>query len=146
MKKIINAVVLVVSASLIFHACSGSDSGKYKLQAGNYGFTMTDSTGKHLLAGDMTINKTESMKISGSYDVTKKYIDKLPGMSMSKGIFEGTYDSARGIVSLNLNPKIADANIFVTARIYRSSLAGEWIYSTMMGPKARGNFVAEKAD
>jgi len=136
----------MLSTGILFQACSGSEYGKYKLQTGNYSFVVTDSLGKHLVEGDLILNRTELNRVYGSYEVTKKYVDKLPGMSMSKGIFEGTYDSIKGLVSLNLNPKMADANIFVTARIYRTSLAGEWIYSTILGTRGRGNFVAEKVE
>jgi hypothetical protein len=146
MGKIFNLVIVLLTVSFLFYACSGSDSVKYKLQAGKYSFIMSDSTGKNLIEGDMTLIKIDTMKVSGSYEVTKKFIDKIPGMSMTKGIYEGTYDTASAFVSLNMNPKMADANVFVKAKIYRNSLVGEWNYSTLLGSKLRGNFVAEKIE
>jgi len=41
-----------------------------------------------------------------------------------------------------MNPKLADANVFVEARVYRNSLAGEWSFNTNKGIKSTGKFVA----
>lgn len=138
--------LLVPVVSIFVLSCSGSKYTAVDIKTGNYSFSMSDSTGNTLVDGDMKIDTTESVKVFGTYSFTKKYVSDFPGLSTMGGNFGGTYEKSTGMVHLNMNPKIADANVFINAKVFRNSLAGEWSYSTIKGIKATGKFVAKGSD
>jgi hypothetical protein len=49
-------------------------------------------------------------------------------------------------ISINMNPKIADANLFISAKISGDSLNGTWMYSTMKGVQQAGLFKSVKSN
>ena len=53
-------------------------------------------------------------------------------------------DYEKGKIFVNMNPKIADANVFFNASIYSSFYQGEWNYSTFRGPTNRGELKITK--
>ena len=139
--------LLVVLLSVVILSCSGSKYKPVPLQTGNYSFTMSDSSGNRLIDGDMKLDTNAQGKITGTYSITKKYVDSFPGLSTMTGACEGTYVKSEGMIHLNMNPKLADANVFIGAKIYRTSLAGEWNFSTFRNlNSAKGSFVATYLD
>lgn len=127
--------------------CQGSktDDGKRSL-VGKYSFTASDTMDKMLIDGTMEIMKKEEKVLSGKYEVENRLEEpnELSGIK-DKGDFEGQVDEKKGKVFFNLNPKLADNNIFVNAEWKNdSTLAGTWTHSTMTGIKGKGNFKAVK--
>jgi hypothetical protein len=140
MKFFFNASLLVFT--LIVISCSGSKYIPVDIKTGNYGFSMSDSMGNTIAEGDMNIDTGAGGKVYGTYSFTAKYVSSYPGLNTMGGTFDGTYNKSDGMVHLNMNPKLADANVFVEAKVYRNSIAGDWSFSTMKGVKATGHFVA----
>lgn len=139
---------VILYASLIFcYSCSSSDSTKShniknnEFKKGDYIFSFSDSLGSKLIDGTMTLD-TNTEKFSGSYQVTQKYVDTFQGLSTMKGILSGTYSKADNKLFINMNPKLADANVFINGKVYRDSLVGEWNFTTIMGVQMKGNFIA----
>jgi hypothetical protein len=124
-------------------SCSGSKYTPAALKTGEYSFSMSDSSGNTLVEGEMKLDTNADGIIYGTYNFTNKYVTNFPGFSTMTGSCEGTYVRSEGLVHLNMNPKVADANVFIGAKIYRSSLAGEWSFSTFRGVKTIGKFVAK---
>ncbi len=143
MKNIYFPLLFIFSAFVI--SCSGSKYTPVDIKTGNYSFSMSDSIGNTLADGDMNID-TSAGKVSGTYSFTKKYVSDFPGLSTMGGSFAGTYEKSEGMVHINMNPKLADANVYIGARVYRSSLAGEWSFTTLKGVRAAGKFVAKSTD
>jgi len=139
--------LFLVLVSIVILSCSGSKYTPVPFQTGNYSFTMSDSLGNRLIDGDMKLDTNALGKITGTYNITKKYVTDFPGLSTMTGNCEGTYVKTEGMIHLNMNPKIADANVFIGAKIYRTSLAGEWNFSTFrIGNNSKGSFVATYLD
>lgn len=139
--------LISVLFSILIISCSGSKYTPVSLQTGNYNFTMSDSSGNRLIRGDMKLDTNAHGKITGTYSITKKYVNDFPGLNTMTGNCEGTYAKSEGMIHLNMNPKLADANIYIGARIYRTSLAGEWSFSTLRNlNSAKGGFVATYLD
>ena len=140
-------LLLLVLLCVFVHSCSSSKYTPADFKTGNYGFFMSDSIGNTLIEGDIKLDTNAQGKIYGSYNITKKYVTDFPGLSTMTGSCEGTYVKTEGLIHLNMNPKLADANVFINAKIYRYSLAGEWTFSTFrQGKNAKGNFVANYTD
>lgn len=139
--------IIIVLFSIVILSCSGSKYTPVPFQTGNYSFSMSDSSGNKLIDGDMKLDTNAQGKISGTYSITKKYVDNFPGLSTMTGNCEGTYVKSEGTIHLNMNPKLADANVFIGARIYRTALAGEWNYSTFRNLNStKGKFTASYLD
>lgn len=149
-KKLICVVVLCIIAS----GCSSSNTdevvkkptkkgGDSLLPYGNYEVSMYDSAGGKLLDAVMTIDSVgpsanADMKlVIGSYKIIKDYAD-FSGRSTISGEFEGYLNNDRKVLSINTNPRIADANVFINFNIVGKTLDGSWNYSTYRGSTNKG--------
>ncbi len=147
-------ILLSLVFVIVFNSCSGSDSEKsLTLKKGSYSFTFSDSSGTSLVEGQMlldTINiqqNTEDYLVKGSYTISKMTTDtSYHGFStMTGGFLTGYYSNTKKFININTNPRIADANVFVTANVKNGSLEGSWYYSTFRGmDKEGGLFKATK--
>ena len=146
MKFILLPVLL--SAVLIFNACGGSNTtttikkSKAPVKIGIYDFSLIDSVGIKLADGTLNFKSADKNKITGNFDVTNQYADNIPGLFNKSGDFEGQFSLELNKVSVNMNPKVADANIFLNGDCYQDSIIGTWNYSTMRGPLNTGVFKA----
>lgn len=126
--------------SVIIISCSGSD--KTEKNYSLYDFIFYDSTGTDTIAAGTLKLSTLKQKTSGFYKINRKAAE-FP-IQNDSSVCEGTYDSAKNSLWLNMNPKLADNNVFVTAVLLNNKLEGDWVYSTMKGIKDKGKFYAEK--
>jgi hypothetical protein len=147
MKKLYFLLLLPL---LYFYGCTGgcttsctSESCK-DLICGKYYYTFSDSLDNKLVEGVINVSDCEGDKISGTYSKDKIHNDSFSGYSSLKGFFSGNVDVKEKKAFINLNPKIADNNIFVNVEIKKETLSGKWTYSTMRGKIGWGNFSAVK--
>ncbi len=141
--KLIIVLFLSVSFGILFFSCSGSNKNSGLIKQGKYSFLLSDSLDNKMCDGALTVESTDNDKLIGKYEITKKYVDKIKGISSSdKGYFEGTVDSKKKTIFINMNPKLSDANLFINAHPAGDSLIGDWNYSTMMGIQQVGKFKA----
>jgi hypothetical protein len=139
--------IFFVAVIIFCYSCSGSHDSDYnnkhtKFMKGDYDFSFSDSLGTKLVEGTLTID-SNSASFTGRYDITQKDTTvSMPGMTMMKGSLNGTYSRKDNSLFINMNPKLADANIFIKGKVYKNSLIGDWSYSTMMGVKKSGSFIA----
>lgn len=136
---------LAVILLLIISACGGSQKNKTDkspIKTGVYDFALYDTVSFKLLDGTLDIKSTGNSNLEGEYNITNQYIDTVPGNLKKSGEFSGQYSVKDKMVSFNMNPKIADANIFMHGSIYKDSITGTWDFSTMRGIKNQGLFKA----
>lgn len=146
MKKIYFLLLLPV---LYYFGCTGGCSTYCTtdckdLICGKYYYTISDSIDNKLVDGVINISDCEGDKISGTYSKDKIFSDSFPGYSSLKGFFSGNVDAKEKKAFINLNPKIADNNIFISIEINKENLKGKWTYSTMRGKIGTGSFSAVK--
>lgn len=154
MKKYIS-ISLLMAIMFVFISCSGSDvNNSLTLKKGTYSYSIMDSSKKSLVEGKMNIktvtwDRTMAQYIvDGSYSIVKMTDDtsytSFSTLKMSNGEFKGYYDDKRKFISINTNPKIADANIFINADVKGSEISGGWYYSSFRGlNKEAGVFIAK---
>ena len=146
LKKLSFPIYIFLLSGIYLYSCSGSNNGSTdKSRLTKYNFVMTDSTNTSLSEGELVVDSFPAKKINGSYKVTKMYVDRINGLK-SKGNFEGTADDLMQNFNINMNPKIADANLFITARVSGDSLNGTWAYSTIKGITSAGFFKSIKSN
>ncbi|MCC6866121.1 MAG: hypothetical protein IT280_08175 [Ignavibacteria bacterium] len=145
--KIITFKVFPVFLSalfVLFNACTSSESdNSIPIKKGRYNFTLNDSAGNNLIAGEMMFSKITKQKdvgednyvIEGSYTVTKVNTDTTyKGFStMNGGELKGYYNAKSKMININTNPRIADANVFLNGKVTGTSITGGWNYSTFRG-------------
>jgi len=128
---------------LVFQSCSGSKTTGRKLRTGDYTFYMSDSVGNPLVEGTMILDTAKGGKLTGTYQITNKYVENFAGFRTMQGIYEGSFDRTVHGFSINMNPKLADANIFIKGKYTSTYLVGTWVYSTYVGIMKSGGFRAE---
>lgn len=128
-------------------SCSSSSYNEMenlKFTEGEYFFVMTDSVDNKLFDGIYNVEKLDGNNISGTYKVTKEYVEDFPGSSSMRGEFNGKLSPDGKSAFINTNPKISDANVLIRLTAGKVSYVGRWEYSTMMGVRAWGYFKAWK--
>jgi hypothetical protein len=141
---------VLVSTALLIGACGSSKTttkkiveiNKAPVDTGVYDFSIYDSLQFKLADGTLNIKNTNNTRLYGSFEVINQYVDNIPGLFKKSGDFEGQYSLEESRISINMNPKIADANIFLNGTAYRDSVIGTWNYSTFRGPANEGIFKA----
>lgn len=134
----IKLIFSVIIPLLFISGCSSSNSTTgFEFGKGKYRFTMSDSTGSKLAEGILNVVSYSNNKISGTYDITKKY-KEFDGIEVMNGEFSGDINKTEKTVFINTNPKIADANVFWNMKFTKSGLSGTWIYSVFRGNATGG--------
>ena len=126
-------------------ACSDA-TGPAELN-GIYGYTAMDDAGTVLLLGQLDLTFHDDSTVTGSWIIGWAQ-DADQSTEVGPQVGEGTLLgllAADGVV-LDLNPNVADANVFLSGAFDLESLppglVGEWTYSTLIGPVAAGRFTA----
>jgi hypothetical protein len=135
--------ILFVIFGFYFFSCSGSQNkAPGAIKEGKYNFMLSDSMENKISDGELTIQFGKAGKIFGKYTITKQYVEKINGISGSKGNFEGTVNDTLQTIFINMNPRIADSNMFINAKANGDSLNGDWNFSTLFGIQQKGKFKA----
>jgi len=144
--SIFKFVIILLVLNFIY-SCGSSDNiiRKYKFIKGDFTYVMTDSSDNPLVKGNLKVDYLKERNLSGSYTVTKDTAVHFAGEeTFNGGTFTGYFNDSLSIAFFNMNPKVADANIFISATDYTDSLIGDWYYSTFRGKKSGGFFTAKR--
>lgn len=109
-----------------------------------YNFELKDSLGEKILEGTIQPKIFADPEISGIYNITKYYKNDYNSLLGSTAKFSGNLDEKSKKGFINLNPKLADNNIFLRFDVKTNDLTGTWENSTMAGIRAKGEFTATK--
>lgn len=141
----------VIIMLLLIAACGTSKTSTEKINdihkkslinTGRYDFILYDTGSVRIADGKLDIKSTDNSRVTGEYSVDNQYVDQIPGNLNKTGEFDGQYNPVENKITFNMNPKIADANIFMNGTIYADSIIGTWNFSTMRGVKEQGIFKA----
>lgn len=139
-------IILISSLSLFnlfFSSCSGSkEKLPDKILEASYSYILSDSSDNRISEGILTVETAKLQKISGKFEINKNYVSNIKPLNKKNGKFEGNVDENIQSMSINMNPKLADSNIFVNAKVKGDSLIGDWNFSTNMGMQQNGRFRA----
>lgn len=148
MKLRFNSLWLVLLFAVILYSCSSSNKSTtvtYELQTGDYTFSLWDSNNKILIDGSLTVGSITETAVIGTYKTTMLYDSTFSTASkLTGGNFTGKFSSKTGMLGFNMNPKIADNNVYFSGKADGDKITGDWTESTMMGTKNTGKFQAIK--
>jgi hypothetical protein len=132
----ITKAALLIFSAVLFYCCTSSqpEIRRNRFRTGDFNYTMTDSSGVKLAGGILKVDYVKGKDMSGTYTVIKDTSKTFEGHeTMNNGPFSGHYNDSLSIAFFNLNPRMADANIFIFANDYSDSLKGDWYFSTFRG-------------
>jgi hypothetical protein len=143
MKTKIYSVFLLLCAALVLYSCSSSkDNSGIVPQTGDYSFTISNDAGSKLIDGTLTILNAADGKVDGSYKNSTVYDSTFTAYNLLRGgKFSGTYKS-NGDIGFNMNPRLADNNVYIGAKLIGDNISGNWTNTTMTGVKSTGKFSA----
>ena len=148
MKLKLYSFLLLLLVTVIIYSCSSSSHStvvSYELQTGDYSFTLSDSSNKILIDGKLTIDNVTETSVNGTYKTTMLYDSTFSAAAKLKGgNFSGKFSSKTGMLGLNMNPKVADNNVYFSGKANGDKITGNWTESTMIGTKNAGKFQAVK--
>ena len=111
-----------------------------------YRYTAYDEADRAVVAGTLyvvylpsdVLDEPDRLQGRWALDATAEGVGPQDGT----GALEGTIGG--GAVSVNLNPGMADDNVYLHGRFEddRARMTGEWSYATFAGPQAGGRFEA----
>lgn len=138
-------IIMLLGAGFFLFSCSSSTyTPEFSFGIGRYSFTMSDSLGNKLVDGTLNVKTYADKKISGTYVFNEIYSDKFSGFSSMNGEFDGDVNDIEKRFFINTNPKIADSNVFWNLLLKRTSLSGDWTYSTLRGTTGKGKVKVTK--
>jgi hypothetical protein len=142
MKRLTLGLLVAVAGA----ACSDGVTGPDEL-SGVYAYQGTDSTGTLLLIGTLQLAFSPDSSVTGSWAIDwapDADTDTEVGPQVGEGTLQGRW-GADGLF-LDLNPGVADNNVFLAGTLVRDipapQLAGDWSHSTLVGAVAAGLFTA----
>jgi hypothetical protein len=110
----------------------------------NYKYELTDSAGNKLAEGTIKTRIYKEPDFTGTFTTAKFTEDSPLAVLPSDGKLTGTLDEKNKKAFINLNPAIADDNVFLRFNVTESNLDGTWERSGMTGIKGKGLFKATK--
>lgn len=138
-------LLLLFAAILSLNSCSNTDCSSFDIDSyylqedGNYRITLAGNDGKALAEILLTVKNRQKENISGTYAVSKIYIDTIPGFSTLKGIFSAKESESDNRVIMNMNPSVADNNVFIEFVLDKNNISGVWYTGGMLGKTSQGS-------
>ena len=133
-------------------ACSATRGGNSDkpFPVGDYQYTSYDEDHAKVVEGRISITSSEVRKINaeettqlkGNWELKKVGTQERIGLQEGKGELVGSID--KGVIIINLNPNISDANVYLRGTIEGKRFHGTWSFNGYQGPVTRGTFEATK--
>jgi hypothetical protein len=150
MKNIIKLVLIAAIIPLTFCGCMRCEnktvftSPFVESFLANYNYELIDSAGNKLTDGTLRTRIYKEPDFTGTFTASKLTEDNALKILPSDGKLTGTLDEKNRKGFINMNPAIADDNVFLRFTVTESALDGTWERSGMTGTKAKGFFRAVK--
>lgn len=136
------SVIFLFAGVILIFIISCSDPLTTETINGEYNYTGFDSIGVKISQGTLTINISDSTKITGDWAILPIGNDIERGPQIGDGRLEGTIKNDS--IFINLNPNVIDNNIQLIGLFVNGKISGKWTWSTFAGIANRGFFSAEK--
>jgi len=150
MKNIIIIVILVALIPVVFCGCMRCENKTVVTSPfvesflANYSYELTDSSGNKLAEGKLRTRIYTEPDFTGTFTATKLTEDNSLSVLSADGKLTGMLDEKNRKAFINMNPGIADDNVFLRFTVTESTLDGTWERSGITGIKGKGFFKATK--
>jgi len=142
MGKILS-VLLSVMLGIGILECNSSKQSAPDSPIGVYQYTGYDKAGKRIVEGSLEITSLDDANhLKGTWQLKPVgNADKI-GPQTGSGTFVGDVD--KDTVRINLNPNMADNNVYLSGKIERNRIQGDWSFSGFAGVISQGKFEANR--
>lgn len=150
--KAANTYLLILALSGYALACSAAKPVEQAQSPliGDYHYVSYDQKGERVVEGTLSITSVEKKRINsdevtevkGTWQLRKVGSQERIGNQEGTGEFIGSV--IEGELSLNLNPNISDANVYVRGRVEGKRYQGRWSFRGYAGTLSEGTFEALK--
>jgi len=150
--KAANTYLLMLVLSCYVLACSTAKPVEQAQSPliGDYHYVSYDQKGERVVEGTLSITSVEKKRINsdevtevkGTWQLRKVGSQERIGMQEGSGEFIGSV--IEGELSLNLNPNISDANVYLRGRVEGKRYQGRWSLRGYAGTLNEGTFEATK--
>ena len=131
-------LLIVLLAAVFIVSCSDDDPS----QTGRYRYTAFHS-GIRVVEGFIYLDEVSTTRVSGRWELGRiGSSDVEVGPQIGTGTLEGSFDGQT--IGINLNPGIADNNVFLSGTFQGDTIRGEWSFSGFPGVISEGTFIAEQ--
>lgn len=131
--------LVAISAIAFLISCSGKNQD---VPEGAWAYMGYDHLGTQIVDGWFRIEEEDSILINGSWRFDRVGEEMDIGPQIGSGQFTGGIEAER--IWMNLNPNMADNNVFLSGNMNGDRITGSWTWSGFAGPIASGSFSAEK--
>ena len=119
------------------------------LQSGDlFEYTGFDEQGRAVVEGTLLFSEVVGDHFSGRWHLNSLVpdIEAQVGPQVGDGDFRGSFagDGVGSVVSINLNPRQTDFNVFLNGSVVGREFEGTWSFSTLVGQVHSGRFEAER--
>ncbi len=131
-----------------FAACDTADTNSD--EKGMYAYTAYDANNVAVINGSLSLHFLEDTfpsEVEGEWNLDKMGETEV-GPQVGEGVLRGTVDASGGF-RINLNPEVADQNVYLVGTFRGSSqdqesFEGSWRYETLSGTISSGSFEAKR--
>ncbi|NOY77090.1 MAG: hypothetical protein GXO76_04395 [Calditrichaeota bacterium] len=138
----LTSIGLLLTGFLLLASCQQSTKEPLlpSIPAGSFHYTGFDSTGRTVVTGWLSFSFTDSIRISGKWNLQKNGSIPRLGPQTGSGILSGRVQN--GKISINLNPNQIDNNVDLFGEYHPQRFSGKWVYSGYPGILNSGTFQA----
>lgn len=131
-------LLIVLLATVFIVSCSDDDPST---QTGTYRYTAF-LEGSPVVEGLLQLDEVSTTRVSGRWEFARIGSSTIQvGPQVGTGTLEGSFDGA--VLNINLNPGVADNNVFLTGTFQGDTIRGDWSFSGFPGVISQGTFIAE---
>jgi hypothetical protein len=133
------SVALLAASSFVVIGCTARED----IESGDrFTYEAFDASGAAVVRGTLTFTTLEAGAVEGEWQLVAVGGTGDLGPQIGEGRFAG--DLEAGELTLDLNPGIADNNVFLNGVVEGSRITGRWSYSTLLGEINGGRFEADR--
>ena len=142
MSKVFAIVVPILLGLGVLECSANSKPPVSSSPIGVYQYSGYDKAGKKIVEGLLEITSIESNHLKGTWQLKAIGSREKIGPQVGTGTFIGDLD--KDSVRINLNPNMADNNVYLAGKIDGARFHGEWSFSGFAGVISQGTFEARK--
>ena len=134
-------LLAVLGCVMVLCACSTAPRDLTSL--GAFQYTAYDQAGTKIVEGWMTLTLKDATTVSGRWQFQPIGDPQNIGPQVGSGDLGGDLHNGHEL-TINLNPEMADNNVFLAGTYTPTEITGTWSWATLMGAVNQGTFRAVK--
>ena len=137
--------LILIAATALLAACEGGFTPPQDGEEQTWRYTAYSTSGSAVVSGTFQV-RAEGRDFTGSWATVLLEPNAEVGPQVGTGELRGSWDIEGQSIHFDMNPGWADNNVFLVGTPEGDGLRGTWSYSTLLGHRTGGEFVARRTD